>query len=67
MKGTPVWMASTPADPERDLTATRYETLSFDDVIRAAEGDGHTSFTLCQENGLPTLSQHEKTGNLLEV
>ncbi len=68
MKGTRVDGIYT-ADPERDLTATRYETLSFDDVIRGGlKVMDMTAFTLCQENGLPIIVFNmNKTGNLLEV
>lgn len=68
MKGTRVDGIYT-ADPERDLTATRYETLSFDDVIRGGlKVMDMTAFTLCQENGLPIIVFNmNKSGNLLEV
>ncbi len=68
LKGTRVDGIYT-ADPERDLTATRYETLSFDDVIRGGlKVMDMTAFTLCQENGLPIIVFNiNKAGNLMEV
>ena len=68
LKGTRVDGIYT-ADPERDLTATRYETLSFDDVIRGGlKVMDMTAFTLCQENGLPIIVfDMNKSGNLYEV
>jgi len=68
LKGTRVDGIYT-ADPERDLTATRYETLSFDDVIRGGlKVMDMTAFTLCQENGLPIIVFNiNKAGNLYEV
>jgi uridylate kinase len=68
MKGTRVDGIYT-ADPERDLTATRYETLSFDEVIRGGlKVMDMTAFTLCQENGLPIIVFNmNKAGNLYEV
>jgi uridylate kinase len=44
------------ADPEKDPTATKFDTLSFAKVI--SEGLGvmdMTAFTLCQENDLPIV------------
>lgn len=68
LKGTRVDGIYT-ADPERDLTATRFETLSFDDVIgKGLKVMDMTAFTLCQENGLPIIVFNmNKVGNLLEV
>src|SRR6516164_7691474 len=44
------------ADPEKDSTATRYETLSFNEVItRNLRVMDMTAFTLCQENNLPII------------
>ncbi len=57
------------ADPEKDPTATRYETLSFADVIsRNLKVMDMTAFTLCQENNLPIIVfDMNRTGNLLNV
>ncbi|OFZ56180.1 MAG: UMP kinase, partial [Bacteroidetes bacterium RIFCSPHIGHO2_02_FULL_44_7] len=55
LKGTRVDGIYT-ADPEKDPSATKYETISFDDVY----GNGlkimdMTAFTLCKENDLPII------------
>ncbi|PQJ10334.1 UMP kinase [Flavipsychrobacter stenotrophus] len=57
------------ADPEKDPTATRYETLSFADVIsQNLKVMDMTAFTLCQENDLPIIVfDMNRTGNLLNV
>src|SRR4051812_44884842 len=53
MKGTRVDGIYT-ADPEKDATATKFETLSFAEVIpRNLKVMDMTGFTLCQENNLP--------------
>jgi uridylate kinase len=68
LKGTRVDGIYT-ADPEKDPTATRFETLSFADVIsRGLKVMDMTAFTLCQENNLPIIVfDMHKRGNLLEV
>lgn len=44
------------ADPLKDAGATRYETLSFQDVFsKNLNVMDMTAFTLCQENGLPII------------
>lgn len=57
------------ADPEKDPNATRYETLSFNDVIsQNLKVMDMTAFTLCQENELPIIVfDMNRTGNLLNV
>lgn len=57
------------ADPEKDPKATRYETLSFNDVIsQNLKVMDMTAFTLCQENSLPIIVfDMNRTGNLLNV
>ena len=57
------------ADPEKDPTATRYESLSFADVIsRNLKVMDMTAFTLCQENNLPIIVfDMNRRGNLLNV
>lgn len=57
------------ADPEKDPNATRYETLSFNDVIsQNLKVMDMTAFTLCQENALPIIVfDMNRTGNLLNV
>jgi len=57
------------ADPEKDATAQRYETVSFDEVYRNnLNVMDMTAFTLCQENKLPIIVFDMNTpGNLLKV
>jgi len=55
LKGTRVDGIYT-ADPEKDPTATRYDHISFDDVI--AQGLSvmdMTAFTMCRENNVPII------------
>lgn len=68
LKGTRVDGIYT-ADPEKDKTATRFEKLSFDDVIgKGLKVMDMTAFTLCQENNLPIIVFDMNTvGNLLNV
>jgi uridylate kinase len=68
LKGTRVDGIYT-ADPEKDKTATRFETLSFSEVIsRNLKVMDMTAFTLCQENNLPIIVfDMNKSGNLLNV
>ena len=68
LKGTRVDGIYT-ADPEKDPTATRYEKLSFSDVIsRNLKVMDMTAFTLCQENNLPIIVFNmNRPGNLLDV
>jgi uridylate kinase len=55
LKGTRVDGIYT-ADPEKDPTATRYEKLSFSEVIsQNLKVMDMTAFTLCQENKLPII------------
>ena len=57
------------ADPEKDPTAVRYETISFADVIsKNLKVMDMTAFTLCQENNLPIIVfDMNGPGNLLAV
>lgn len=68
LKGTRVDGIYT-ADPEKDKTATRYEVVSFAEVIsRNLKVMDMTAFTLCQENNLPIIVfDMNKPGNLLNV
>ncbi|MES2704277.1 MAG: UMP kinase [Bacteroidota bacterium] len=68
LKGTRVDGIYT-ADPEKDKTATRYETVSFSEVIsKNLKVMDMTAFTLCQENNLPIIVfDMNKQGNLLSV
>jgi uridylate kinase len=68
LKGTRVDGIYT-ADPEKDKTATRYELLTFSEVIsKNLRVMDMTAFTLCQENNLPIIVfDMNKSGNLLSV
>lgn len=68
LKGTRVDGIYT-ADPEKDPSATRFETLTFDEVIgRGLKVMDMTAFTLCKENGLPIIVFDMDTeGNLAKV
>lgn len=57
------------ADPEKDPTAVRYESVSFDEVIsKNLKVMDMTAFTLCKENNLPIIVFDMNTpGNLLNV
>lgn len=55
LKGTRVDGIYT-ADPEKDATATRYETISFEEVYsKGLNVMDMTAFTLCNENKLPIV------------
>ena len=68
LKGTRVDGIYT-ADPEKDLTATKYDTLSFDEVYeKGLNVMDLTAFTLSKENNLPILVFDMNTrGNLAKV
>jgi len=68
LKGTRVDGIYT-ADPEKDPTATKYETISFADCIQKnLKVMDMTAFTLCMENKLPIIVfDMNKQGNLLKV
>lgn len=68
LKGTRVDGIYT-ADPEKDKSATKYECISFEDVISKNLGVmDMTAFTLCHENNIPIVvfNINEKD-NLLKV
>lgn len=56
-------------DPEKNPDATRYETISFADVIsKGLKVMDMTAFTLCQENNLPIIVfDMNRVGNLTDV
>jgi uridylate kinase len=55
LKGTRVDGIYT-ADPEKDKTATKYDTITFDEVYaKGLEVMDMTAFTLCKENKLPII------------
>jgi uridylate kinase len=68
LKGTRVDGIYT-ADPEKDKTATKYETISFEEVYaKGLEVMDMTAFTLCKENKLPIIVfDMNKKGNLLRL
>ncbi|MBI3509483.1 MAG: UMP kinase [Bacteroidetes bacterium] len=57
------------ADPEKDKSATRFETISFEEVYRKnLNVMDMTAFTLCNENKLPIIVfDMNKPGNLKKV
>lgn len=57
------------ADPEKDSSAVKYDSLSFDEALeKGLRVMDQTAFTLCRENKLPVyvFNMNEK-GNLLKV
>ena len=68
LKGTRVDGIFT-ADPEKDSTATMYETISFDEVFqKELNVMDLTAFTLCKENKLPIKVFNMNTsGNLQKI
>jgi uridylate kinase len=68
LKGTRVDGIYT-ADPEKDPTATKYETLSFTEAYeKKLNVMDMTAFTLCQENNLPIIVfDMNSPKNLLKV
>ena len=68
LKGTRVDGIYT-ADPEKNPDATRFETISFSDVIsKGLKVMDMTAFTLCQENNLPIIVfDMNSIGNLSDV
>jgi uridylate kinase len=68
LKGTRVDGIYT-ADPEKDPLATKFDFISFDDVIKKGLNVmDSTAFTLSQENKLPILVfDMNKKGNLAKI
>ncbi|MFT4203473.1 MAG: UMP kinase [Chitinophagaceae bacterium] len=68
LKGTRVDGIYT-ADPEKDPTATKYETVSYQECIsKNLKVMDMTAFTLCMENNLPIIVfDMNKPGNLQRV
>jgi uridylate kinase len=68
LKGTRVDGIYT-ADPEKDPTATRFETISFAECIsKNLQVMDMTAFTLCMENKIPIIVfDMNKPGNLTKV
>ncbi len=57
------------ADPEKDKSATKFDSISFDDVYaKGLNVMDLTAFTLCKENELPIIVFNmDKPGTLLKV
>ena len=68
LKGTRVDGIYT-ADPEKDKTATKYETISFKEVYeKGLNIMDMTAFTLCNENKLPiVVFDINKSQNLIKM
>ncbi len=68
LKGTRVDGVYT-ADPEKDPSATKFDTISFDEVYnRGLKVMDLTATTMCKENGLPVMVFNmDEKGNLLKV
>ncbi|MCH7398664.1 UMP kinase [Belliella sp. R4-6] len=68
LKGTRVDGVYT-ADPEKDKSATKYSTLSFQEAYeKNLNIMDMTAFTLCQENNLPiVVFDMNKEGNLMKL
>ena len=68
LKGTRVDGIYT-SDPEKDLTATKYNEISFKEVYsKSLNVMDMTAFTLCEENELPIIVfDMNKTGNLMKI
>jgi uridylate kinase len=68
LKGTRVDGIYT-ADPEKDSTATKFETISFNEVYdRGLKVMDMTAFTLCNENKLPIIVFNmDEGGNLARI
>lgn len=68
LKGTRVDGIYT-ADPEKDATATKFDNISFDEVLKKGlKVMDTTAFTLSQENELPIIVFDMNTkGNLLKL
>jgi len=68
LKGTRVDGVYT-SDPEKDPSATKFDTISFEEVIaRRLKIMDSTAFTMCRENNMPIIVFNmNKPGNLMEV
>lgn len=57
------------ADPEKDPTATKFESITFDEVYaKGLKIMDLTAFTLCKENNLPlVVFDMDTEGNLMRV
>lgn len=57
------------ADPEKDPSATKYDNISFEDVIKKKlKVMDTTAFTMCEENNMPIIIfDMNKSGNLQKI
>lgn len=57
------------ADPEKDPTATKFDTITYDEVLeRGLKVMDLTAITLCRENKMPIyVFNMDKEGNLIKV
>ncbi|MCX6333063.1 MAG: UMP kinase [Bacteroidia bacterium] len=57
------------ADPEKDPAATRFETITFEEVIsRRLKVMDSTAFTMCRDNDMPiVVFDMNSPGNLMKV
>tara|TARA_Y100000588_G_C13436099_1_gene577834 strand:- start:171 stop:539 length:369 start_codon:yes stop_codon:yes gene_type:complete len=57
------------ADPEKDSSAQKYESITFDEVLKNKLSIMDlTAFTLCQENNLPIkVFNMNVEGNLIKI
>ena len=57
------------ADPEKDPTATKFDTITYDEVLeRKLKVMDLTAITMCRENNMPIyVFNMDKEGNLLKV
>jgi len=68
LKGTSVDGIYT-ADPKKDPNATKYENISFDDIlVKNLRVMDQTAFALCKENNMPIIVFNIKErGNILRI
>lgn len=68
LKGTRVDGIYT-SDPEKDKNASRFNTISFEEVInRQLKIMDSTAFTMCRENNMPiVVFDMNKPGNLMKI
>ena len=57
------------ADPEKDTTATKFETITYDEILsRGLKIMDLTAITMCQENKMPIyVFNMDEVGNLARV
>jgi uridylate kinase len=56
------------ADPQTDPTATRFEEISYDEVLqRGLDVADATAFSLCRDNGMPIIVFGLEDGNIARV